>query len=159
MDRRGSVRLTTRWAPGGGYQETAASTPLIQTRAHNRGFTLLEVMVAMGIAAIVLVTVYRLQIQSIAMEATAQFHMQAPLLAEKVIADMVLQTPSYPVSETGRFENGPEDYAWELNTRDVEGFSTPTGQNLLKQIDVRIYRYDGKEQFRMRTYRLAKAIP
>ena len=128
-------------------------------RNHNHGFSLLEVMVAMGIAAIVLVAVYRLQSQSVAMETTVRFHMMAPLLAEEIIAKVVLQSPDFPVSDNGRFENGLEDYAWEVAIRDAGDFSTPTGQPLLKQIDVRIYRHDAQDQFHMRTYRLATVVP
>jgi prepilin-type N-terminal cleavage/methylation domain-containing protein len=125
-----------------------------------RGVTLLEVMVALGIAALVLVAVYRLQIQSIAMETTAQFHTVAPLLAEQLIARAELQTPDFPATDSGRFEeDGFENYAWEITTQDAGSFATPTGQQLLKQIDVRIFHHDKKDQFSMRTYRLAVPTP
>lgn len=116
-------------------------------------------MVALGIAAIVLVTVYRLQIQSIAMETTVQFHTVAPLLAEQLISRVELQAPDFPATDSGRFEGDFENYAWEITTRDAGSFNTPTGQPLLKQIDVRIFQHDKEDQFSMRTYRLAVPTP
>lgn len=126
---------------------------------NTRGVTLLEVMVALGIAALVLVAVYRLQTQSIAMETTAQFHTVAPLLAEQLLSRAELQTPDFPATDSGRFEGGFENYAWEITTRDAGSFATPTGQPLLKQIDVRIFQHDKADQFSMRTYRLAVPAP
>jgi general secretion pathway protein I len=119
------------------------------------GVTLLEVMVALGIAALVLVTVYRLQTQSIAMESTVRFHTVAPLLAERVVARVEQQLPDAPESDQGRFGDDFDHYSWEVRTGDAGAFSTPTGQPLLKQIDVRVYRDDTREQFNLRTYRLA----
>lgn len=116
-------------------------------------------MVALGIAAIVLVTVYRLQTQSIAMESAVQFHTAAPLLAEQIIARVELQAPDFPDADRGRFEGDLENYSWEFTTRDAGEFNTPTGQPFLKQIDVRIYRDDTDDQFSLRTYRLAVPAP
>jgi prepilin-type N-terminal cleavage/methylation domain-containing protein len=126
---------------------------------NSHGVTLLEVMVALGIAAIVLVTVYRLQTQAITMETAVQFHTVAPLLAEKVIAGIEQQVPDIPGTDQGHFGEEFERYSWEFTTRDAGDFSTPTGQPLLKQIDVRIYRHDTNDQFNLRTYRLAVPAP
>jgi general secretion pathway protein I len=133
----------------------AADRNSILPRDNACGVTLLEVMVALGIAALVLVTVYRLQTQSIAMESTVRFHTLAPLLAEKVMARIDQQLPDAPGSDQGRFEDDFDRYFWEVRTKDAGTFSTPTGQPLLKQIDVRVYRDDTREQFNLRTYRLA----
>ncbi len=126
---------------------------------HPRGFTLLEVMVALGIAAIVLVTVYHLQTQSIAMETVAQFHTLAPLLAEERLARLEIQAPDFPATDKGRFDGDFYNYTWEITTRDAGDFTTPTGQPFLKQIDIRIYRDDTEDQFSLRTYRLAIPEP
>jgi general secretion pathway protein I len=116
-------------------------------------------MVALGIAALVLVAVYRLQTQSIAMETTAQFHTVAPLLAEQLLSRVELQSPDFAATDSGRFDGDFEDYAWEISTRDAGSFATPTGQPLLKQVDVRIFHHDQKDQFSIRTYRLAVPAP
>jgi prepilin-type N-terminal cleavage/methylation domain-containing protein len=46
------------------------------------GFTLLEVMVAMAIMAIVLVSVYRMHSQTLTMNMAARFYTQAPMVAQ-----------------------------------------------------------------------------
>lgn len=126
--------------PGGGPKE--------------RGFTLLEVMVALGIAAIVLVSLYRLQTQSMAMERIAQFHTVAPLLAEQLVAEIEWQAPDYPLADRGAFGADHPGYTWELETRDVDALTDPQGRTLLKQIDVSIHLNDDEDRFTLRTYRL-----
>ena len=123
-------------------------------RADEQGVTLLEVMVALGIVAIVLVAVYRLQMQSIAMERIAQFHTQAPLLAQQLVAEIELQTPDLPAADKGDFGKNYPGYTWSIETRDVEDITDTDGRALLKQIDLQI-RLNGDENlFTLRTYRL-----
>jgi len=120
----------------------------------SRGMTLLEVMVAMGIAAIVLVSIYRLQTQSITMEGIAQFYTQAPLLAEELVARLELQAPDYPLADAGDFDEDYPGYTWEIETRDVEAFTDSSGRALLKQIDIKVHLNGNEDLFTMRTYRL-----
>lgn len=119
-----------------------------------QGMTLLEVMVAMGIAAIVLVSIYRLQAQSITMEQIARFHTNAPLLAEQLVAQLELKAPDYPLSDAGDFDQDYPGYTWELETRDVNAFTNPDGQALLKEIDIKIQLNGNEDRFILRTYRL-----
>lgn len=121
---------------------------------NDRGVTLLEVMVALGIAAIVLVAVYRLQAQSIAMERIAQFHTMAPLLAEQLVAEIEIQAPDYPQAETGNFGDDYHNYTWEFETRDVDAYTDSSGRALLKQIDIKIHLNNDEDHFTLRTYRL-----
>lgn len=121
---------------------------------NDRGFTLLEVMVALGIAAIVLVSIYRLQAQSINMERIAHFYTVAPLLAEQLVAEIELQAPDYPQTETGDFEDDYPGYTWDVETRDVEVYTDASGEALLKQIDIKIHLNNNEDLFTLRTYRL-----
>ena len=121
-----------------------------------KGFTLLEVMVALGIAATVLVSLYRLQTQSITMERIVHFHTVAPLLAEKLVAEIELQAPDFPLEDHGDFGEEYPGYRWEFETRDVEAFTDPQGRTLLKQIDVKIHLNDDEDLFTLRTYRLVE---
>jgi general secretion pathway protein I len=111
-------------------------------------------MVALGIVAIVLVAVYRLQMQSIAMDRIAEFHTQAPLLAQQLVAEVELQAPDYPATDSGDFGEDFPGYTWRLETADVEAFTDPSGQALLKQIDIEILLNRDEDRFRLRTYRL-----
>ena len=119
-----------------------------------RGVTLLEVMVALGIAAVVLVAVYRLQMQSIAMERIAQFHTQAPLLAQQLVAEIELQLADLPATDSGDFGDDFPDYTWSLEATDVDEFSDPEGRTLLKQIDLKVHLNRDEDLFTLRTYRL-----
>ena len=119
-----------------------------------RGVTLLEVMVALGIAAVVLVAVYRLQMQSIAMERIAQFHTQAPLLAQQLVAEVELQLADLPAADSGDFGDDFPDYTWSLEATDVDEFIDPEGRTLLKQIDLKVHLNRDEDLFTLRTYRL-----
>ncbi len=124
-------------------------------RVGELGITLLEVMVALGIAAIVLVAVYRLQIQSLDLERIARFHTRAPMLAEELIADIELLAPEFPDTDSGDFGKDYPGYTWTLETRDVANLTDNSGRLLLKQIDIKVHLNDDEDLFKLRTYRLA----
>ncbi|MFO7972965.1 MAG: prepilin-type N-terminal cleavage/methylation domain-containing protein [Desulfobacterales bacterium] len=70
------------------------------------GFTLLEIMVALSIIAIVLVSVYKMQAQSISMIYASKFYATAPLLAQLKIAEVeqglkknIMEKNFYPVQD------------------------------------------------------------
>ena len=119
-----------------------------------QGITLLEVMVALGIVAIVLVAVYRLQTQSIAMEQVARFHTLAPLLAEQLMADFEQKAPDYPSADSGDFGEDHPGYSWNVETRDVETLTDNSGDALLKQIDIQVRLNADEDLFSLRSYRL-----
>ncbi len=119
-----------------------------------QGITLLEVMVALGIAAIVLVAVYRLQMQSISMDRITQFHTQAPLLALQLVAEIELQAADLPPEDSGDFGEAFPGYTWSLAATDMEDFADPDGRTLLKQIDLKVHLNRDEDLFTLRTYRL-----
>lgn len=123
-------------------------------RIHHQGVTLLEVMVALGIAAIVLVAVYRLQAQSITMEGIARFHTLAPLLAQQLVTEIELQAPEIPAADSGDFGEDYPGYTWTLKTADVDAFLDTSGRALLKQIDLEIHLNRDEDLFTLRTFRL-----
>ncbi len=128
-------------------------------RVDAQGVTLLEVMVALGIVAIVLVAVYRLQIQAISMERVSQFYTQAPLLAQKLVAEIELQTPDLPAKEDGDFGDDYPGYSWAIETGDVQDLTDTDGRALLKQIDLRIQLNGDENLFTLRIYRLVNLDP
>lgn len=128
-------------------------------RAAAQGVTLLEVMVALGIVAIVLVAVYRLQIQAITMERVSQFYTQAPLLAQKLVAEIELQTPDLPAKENGDFGDDYPGYTWAIETGDVQDLTDTDGRSLLKQIDLQIKLNGDENLFTLRIYRLVNLNP
>lgn len=89
--------------------------------AHGRyGFTLLEVMIAMAILAITLVTVYQSQSQSISMAANSRFLTTASLLAQSRLAQIDAADPRTVVSGNGDFGEDFPGYAWRVEVSSVE---------------------------------------
>jgi general secretion pathway protein I len=84
------------------------------------GFTLLEVMIAMAILAIALVTVYQSQSQSLSMAANSRFLTTASLLAQGRMAEIDSSNPREVVSGTGDFGEAFPDYTWQVEVGDVE---------------------------------------
>lgn len=77
-----------------------------------RGFTLLEIMVAVAVMAIVLVSVYKLHAQTIFMSASARFYSTAPLLAQRKIAEIEAFPNSRQLSASGDFGDQFPGYSW-----------------------------------------------
>ncbi|MFA5516812.1 MAG: type II secretion system minor pseudopilin GspI [Desulfuromonadales bacterium] len=87
----------------------------------DRGFTLLEVMIALAIIAISLVTLLGLSNRSIAVNLRLQMITQATLLAQQRIAEIELQAsaPGFAFStEEGEFAEPFENYTWEVAYQD-----------------------------------------
>ena len=84
------------------------------------GFTLLEVMIAMAILAITLVTVYQSQSQSISMASSSRFLTTASLLAQGRMARIDAADPREVVSAKGDFGEEFSDYAWQVEVGDVK---------------------------------------
>lgn len=57
------------------------------TKADQKGFTLLEIMVAIAIIAIAFTSVLKLHTQTVAMNIGSNFYVKAPLLAQRIISE------------------------------------------------------------------------
>ncbi len=89
-------------------------------REQNRGFTLLEVMVAMSIMAIGLVAVFQMQSQSISMSTEARFQTTASFLAQSKMADLEALSVLDNRTEKGDFAPDHPDYGWMLTVTDTQ---------------------------------------
>lgn len=85
-----------------------------------KGFTLLEVMLAMTILAIALVAVYQSQRQSLAMTARANFLTDAALLAQGRMAQVDAMNMLELANAGGDFGDDYPQYRWELTVLDTE---------------------------------------
>jgi general secretion pathway protein I len=97
------------------------------TRPEARGFTLLEVMIAMAILAIALVAAFQSQSQSISMSGQARFLTTASLLAQGKMAELEALKPESVANDSGDFGEDYPDYAWQVEVAD-------TGQESLRKI-------------------------
>ncbi len=102
------------------------------------GFTLLEVMVAMAVMAIVLVSVYRMHSQTLTMNTAARFYTQAPLLAQKKMAEVTTTSSGIFASDSGDFGESYPGYSWEVSTNDVSSEMLGEAADDLKRIDVTV---------------------
>ena len=78
-----------------------------------RGFTLLEVMVAMAIIAIALTAVLGSQSQSVSLAGEAKFNTMAALLAQSKMAEIRLKKPEDLISDSGDFGDDFPGYVWQ----------------------------------------------
>ena len=90
------------------------------TLVRSRGFTLLEVMIAMAILAITLVALYQSQSQSISMASDSRFLTTASLLAQSRMAEFDAVDPRGVVSANGDFGDDYPGYTWRLEVGSVE---------------------------------------
>ena len=118
-----------------------------------RGFTLLEMMVAVSVIAIVLLAVYRLHSQTLLMNLSARFYTVAPLLAQKKLADIELDSVKELAEGSGDFGEEYTGYSWEVKINDVESEQLKSTADKLKRIDIRILFNQGELSYNLRTYR------
>ena len=104
----------------------------------NKGFTLLEIMVAISILVLVLVTVFKMHIQTLAMHNAARFQTAAPLLAQKKITEIETETIDALVSGSGDCGDRFPGYTWKVSIDDVQSEILGTVADNLKLIGVTI---------------------
>jgi general secretion pathway protein I len=121
------------------------------------GFTLLEVMVALSIMAIVLVSVYRLQSQTLAMSLESRFYTQAPLLAKSALSLFEKSPQLKFTSDQGDFGREYPGYRWQITVEDISSPSLGTEISKdMKRIDVLVIYNEGEYTYRFRTYRFTR---
>lgn len=115
-----------------------------------RGFTLLEVMIAMAILATTLVVVFQSQSQSVSMASIARFETTASLLAQAKMSEIEAASPEDVISDNGDFGGDFPDYSWQVDV-------TETELENLKKIEVKIVneKMTSNNSFRLLLYRFA----
>jgi general secretion pathway protein I len=117
------------------------------------GFTLLEVMIAVTIIAIVLVAVLGSQSQSLSLANDAKFNTVAALLAQTKMAEVETESSMDLSSTSGDFGEDFPEYRWEVNVSEVPLLGAES-LDYLKQVDV-IVRWGDQDQlqYKLRLYR------
>ena len=105
---------------------------------HNRGFTLLEVMIAVALIAIALVTLLGSQSQSVSFANSAKFETMAALLAQSKMSEMTIQGADSLSGDSGNFGDDYPGYAWEATVSDISLEGMDTISDYLKQIDLTV---------------------
>ena len=115
----------------------------------NRGFTLLEVMVAIAILAIALTTLLGSQSQSMLAAEQADFSSRSALLARVKLAEIIAED-DVPVVSSDDFGEQFPGYSWDvevddLDVSDTELLAETAGQ--LRRIVVTVQRADDNRRF------------
>jgi general secretion pathway protein I len=120
-----------------------------------QGFTLLEVMVAMSIIAIVLVSVFTMQAQTASMSTETQFQATAPLLAQQKMTEMATSLSEQPEEASGDFGEEFIAYRWQSSVEAVESENFGAVSKDIKKISVTISLNEGEQAVTFTAYRLA----
>jgi general secretion pathway protein I len=135
-------------------------TGKLQTGIRNRqtasGFTLLEVMVAMAIMAIVLVSVYRMHSQTLTMNTAARFYTQAPLLAQSKLAQLEAASSGIIEGDSGDFGDKFPGYTWSISADEVSSETLGEFAADLKRIDMTVSFNNDEYVYNVRTYRFLR---
>jgi general secretion pathway protein I len=124
----------------------------ITTSQH--GFTLIEIMAAISIIAIVLVSVYKLHAQSVAMTSEVRFYATAPMLAQKKMAELESKSRKDISDESGDFGDQFPNYSFNIVINDVESKELGNGADNLKRIDITVSFNKDEYTYDLRDYKL-----
>jgi len=104
----------------------------------DKGFTLLEVMIAVALIAIALTTLLGSQSQSVSFANSAKFETMAALLAQGKMSEVVIQAADELASDSGDFGDDYPGYAWEVTVSDVFIEGVDNISDYLKQVDLTV---------------------
>ena len=136
--------------------ETSNQHPVPSSQQPDSGFTLLEVLIALAIMAIVLVSVYRLHSQTLSMATANRFYTQAPLLAQSKMAQLEASPAGSFSGESGDFGEKFPGYSWSVATEDVSSEILGEIASDLKRIDVTVSLNENEYVYSIRSYRLMR---
>ena len=116
------------------------------------GFTLLEVLIAMAIMAIVLAGVYRMQFQTLSMTAASRFYTEAPLLAQDKLSQLEANPSELIAGDSGDFGEQFPGYSWKVSTQEVSSEILGETARDLKRIDLTVSLNGNEYEYSVRTY-------
>ena len=103
-----------------------------------QGFSLIEVLVAMAVIAIVVIAIFRLNSQTIDMTNATRFHTLAPLLAQSKLADIESRKIEDATSDSGDFGESHPGFNWNVTIDTVLSESLGETAENLKKIDLTV---------------------
>ncbi len=121
-------------------------------KAAESGFTLLEVLVSLSIIAIVMVSVIRLQGQTIGMCEAVKFYSIAPFLAQDKISEAILDPETFHGGATGDFRPELSGWTWEVKTETKEMELKESLQMEIVEIRVKIKQKSGGFKYTLSQY-------
>jgi general secretion pathway protein I len=104
----------------------------------HKGFTLLEVMVAVAIIAIALTTLLGSQSQSVSFANSAKFETMAALLAQSKMSEIATLSKDRLTSDSGDFGDDYPGFTWEVTVSDISVGGITNISDYLKQVDLTV---------------------
>ena len=123
-------------------------------RRLSSGFTLLEVMIAFSIIAIVITTLWGLHSQTVYLNLNSQFDTQAPFLAEVKMSQIIENISKNEDTATGDFGEDFTGYAWTSSVSKVESETLGAFAEKLKKIEVSVSFNSGEFVYTLISYQL-----
>ena len=132
--------------------------PVIFVRAlrGRAGFTLLEIMVAISLMAIVLVTVFNMHLQTINMNSFVKFDTIAPMLAQKKMAEIEKDALKDSTGDSGEFGDKYPGFTWLVSVEGIESEALGEAAVDVKKIDITVSFNNDEFIYNLRTYRLVR---
>lgn len=127
--------------------------PLIRNLKFKTGFTLLEIMAALSIIAIVLVSVYRMHAQTISMNQRVRFYATAPMLAEMKMSEIESKSLKDMADGSGDFGDEFPDYRWNIAIDDVDSKALGDIAKDLKKIEIAVSFNNDEFTYNLRVYK------
>ena len=118
------------------------------------GFTFIEVMVALVIIAITVISVLGMQSQSVSLAGEARFYTTASLLAQGKMAEIEVKDLETFSSDSGDFGEEFPGYTWRVEVRDVYFDRPENVSDHLKQVNLAVSWGENEfYQYALRVYR------
>lgn len=130
-------------------------------RAEN-GFTFLEVMIAVAVIAIALVTLIGSQSQSVSIAAVSRQNITASLLAQQKLAELEASPFDDLYSAEGEFDEDFSLYRWKTDVSLLSADETGIegSDNMLKAIDLSLYLGEsGQQIYAVRSIVMNRIVP
>ncbi|MDY6904799.1 MAG: prepilin-type N-terminal cleavage/methylation domain-containing protein [Thermodesulfobacteriota bacterium] len=115
------------------------------------GFTLIEIMIAMAILALVFTGLFHMFSQTITAEAATRFYTVAPMLAQEKMDEAVNGMHGSEGLYMGDFDEYSE-YAWEVSISNAASDVLGNAGRDMKQIDVTVTLNAGEQTYTLRRY-------
>ena len=119
------------------------------------GFSLLEILVAMSIIAIVFLSIFKMHKQTISMNQAAKFYTLAPILAQNKIVELELRTAYESIYDSGVFGDNYPGYRYNISIDDADSEFPGYAAGDLKKIDVTVFVDIEELSYSLRTYRFS----
>ena len=110
-------------------------------------------MVAISIMAIVLVTVFKMHVQTLSMNSAVRFHTTAPLLAQKKIEELEIDASIDQLADSGDFGSEFAGYTWTAAVEEVQSDILEEDAESLKKVEIAVSYNNNEWVYRLQAYR------